>query len=241
VLRDVLDMAEEALAAADAASAGDAFHRGIARHGASYLQLRRYRRPRGRLTSQSHWQAGGVVARYCPAGWEASSGFHYVCFENNPLLGALADGATRFRFRDYAPDGDRRYAPYWDALAAGGMAEAVGAHGFGPNGAVASVHLGFASRDVDADLLGAAHAAASLVAERLLRFDHEAAPDALPLTPRERDALSYVAEGKTDWEIAVILGVSEATARFHVDNARRKLGAVNRAHAVARFLAASFL
>ena len=36
--------------------------------------------------------------------------------------------------------------------------------------------------------------------------------------------------------VAVILGVSEATARFHVDNARRKLGAVNRAQAVARLI-----
>jgi LuxR family quorum sensing-dependent transcriptional regulator len=34
----------------------------------------------------------------------------------------------------------------------------------------------------------------------------------------------------------VILGVAEATARFHVDNARRKLGAVTRAQAVARMV-----
>ncbi|MBA3897322.1 MAG: hypothetical protein H0X36_09375 [Sphingomonadaceae bacterium] len=37
--------------------------------------------------------------------------------------------------------------------------------------------------------------------------------------------------------MATILGISEATARFHVDNARKKLGAVNRAHAVAKLLA----
>ncbi len=34
----------------------------------------------------------------------------------------------------------------------------------------------------------------------------------------------------------MILGVSEATARFHVDNGRRKLGAVTRAQAVARMV-----
>ena len=60
--------------------------------------------------------------------------------------------------------------------------------------------------------------------------------DALNLTARESDALSWVAEGKSDWEIAVILGLSETTVRFHVDNARKKLGAVNRAQAVARML-----
>jgi len=45
-----------------------------------------------------------------------------------------------------------------------------------------------------------------------------------------------VAEGKTDWEISVILGIAEATVRSHVDNARRKLGAINRAQAVARLV-----
>jgi LuxR family transcriptional regulator, quorum-sensing system regulator BjaR1 len=62
-----------------------------------------------------------------------------------------------------------------------------------------------------------------------------------PLTARERDSLALVAEGKTDWEISVILGISEATARFHVDNARRKLGAVTRAQAVARMIARRLL
>ena len=56
------------------------------------------------------------------------------------------------------------------------------------------------------------------------------------LTTREQEALSWVAEGKSDWEIAVILGLSETTVRFHVDNARKKLGAVNRAQAVARLV-----
>lgn len=61
------------------------------------------------------------------------------------------------------------------------------------------------------------------------------------LTPRERDALTWVAEGKSDWEIAVILGLSRTTIRFHVDNARKKLGAVNRAQAVAVLLSSSRL
>lgn len=62
------------------------------------------------------------------------------------------------------------------------------------------------------------------------------AGDPVHLTTREREALTWVAEGKSDWEIAMILGLSETTVRFHVDNARRKLGAVNRAQAVARLL-----
>ncbi|MDB5582895.1 MAG: LuxR family transcriptional regulator [Bradyrhizobium sp.] len=48
-----------------------------------------------------------------------------------------------------------------------------------------------------------------------------------------------VAESKPDWEIKTIMAYSQSTARFHVDNARRKLGCVNGAHAVARLLALS--
>lgn len=54
------------------------------------------------------------------------------------------------------------------------------------------------------------------------------------LTARERDCLTFVAEGKSDWEIGVILGVSQATAHAHVENAKRKLGCRTRAQAVAR-------
>lgn len=61
--------------------------------------------------------------------------------------------------------------------------------------------------------------------------------DDVHLTAREREALTWVSEGKSDWEIAVILGLSDTTVRFHVDNARKKLGAVNRAQAVARLVA----
>ena len=54
------------------------------------------------------------------------------------------------------------------------------------------------------------------------------------LTSRELECLRWVAVGKTDWEISVILSISSATVRFHVDRARVKLGASTRAQAVAR-------
>ena len=54
-----------------------------------------------------------------------------------------------------------------------------------------------------------------------------------PLTPRERDSISLVAEGLTDDAIGRQLGLSGATVRHHVDNVRDKLGAASRAEAVA--------
>lgn len=53
------------------------------------------------------------------------------------------------------------------------------------------------------------------------------------LTAREVECLEWVAAGKTAWETAAILGVTEATATFHVKNVIRKLKASNRQHALA--------
>lgn len=53
-----------------------------------------------------------------------------------------------------------------------------------------------------------------------------------PLTPREAECLRWVAIGKTDWEIGEIIGISEHTAHFHIENAKRKLNAPTRQQAV---------
>lgn len=54
-----------------------------------------------------------------------------------------------------------------------------------------------------------------------------------PLTGRQREALSFMAQGKTDWEIGKILGISEKTANRHCESAKRQLGVTTRTHAVA--------
>jgi len=56
------------------------------------------------------------------------------------------------------------------------------------------------------------------------------------LTHRELECIRWVVAGKTDAEIANLLGVSQTTVRTHIDQARRKLGARSRAQAVARLV-----
>ncbi len=78
----------------------------------------------------------------------------------------------------------------------------------------------------------------------LTNYLHEAArriievrqitPARAQLTRREKECLLWTAEGKTAWEISQILGVSERTATFHLQNAAGKLNVTNRQHAVAR-------
>ncbi len=53
------------------------------------------------------------------------------------------------------------------------------------------------------------------------------------LTGREKEALKWLQQGKTSWEMSVILNVSEATINFHIKNIKKKLNAVSRSQAVA--------
>jgi LuxR family transcriptional regulator, quorum-sensing system regulator BjaR1 len=53
------------------------------------------------------------------------------------------------------------------------------------------------------------------------------------LTVREREVLAWVAQGKSAREIGEILHITKRTVDEHVQSAIRKLGALNRTHAVA--------
>lgn len=238
-LSRTFELAGEALKAPDAEGCAERFGVALRRRGASYFQARRYRRPQRRLTAQAHWDAGGVLHRIDDRGWLGRESYNYICFECNPLLEPVARSITRFRFSDFAPRASRAYGLYWEAMAEGGIGEALGAMAFGRGAAIASLHIGFEDADPEPERDEEIAAAASLVVERLLQFD---APDdtagEAELTAREHDVMGFLSEGKTDWEIGRILGISETTARFHADNARRKLGASNRAHAVARYILA---
>lgn len=57
-----------------------------------------------------------------------------------------------------------------------------------------------------------------------------------PLTRRERETLAAMAEGLSNRGIARALGVSEHTAKFHVNGVLEKLNARNRTDAVVRAL-----
>lgn len=63
-----------------------------------------------------------------------------------------------------------------------------------------------------------------------------AAPVFPALTDRERAVLSWVAAGKSSWEIGRILAISEHTVNSHIERAVAKLDAANRAEAVAKAL-----
>ena len=70
--------------------------------------------------------------------------------------------------------------------------------------------------------------------QALVRIYRQLKPDILShLTEREMEMVHWVKEGKTNWEISMILKISERTVKFHLNNIKEKLGAVSKTHAVA--------
>jgi len=63
---------------------------------------------------------------------------------------------------------------------------------------------------------------------RTLTAPHRAATE---LTPREREILKLVAQGKSNRDIARTLVISERTARTHASNVLTKLGLASRTQA----------
>jgi two-component system nitrate/nitrite response regulator NarL len=105
--------------------------------------------------------------------------------------------------------------------------------------ALAAGARGVLSRDVEASRLSAALRAAVLglvVVEEAfassLARPRPRAELSEPLTPREREVLDLLVEGLSNKGIAARLGISEHTAKFHVNAILGKLGAQSRSEAI---------
>ncbi len=65
----------------------------------------------------------------------------------------------------------------------------------------------------------------------------DAKPEQPGLSRRERQCLELAAQGKSDWVVGKILGISERTVHNHIENAKRRLGVVTRVQAIVHSLA----
>jgi DNA-binding CsgD family transcriptional regulator len=61
------------------------------------------------------------------------------------------------------------------------------------------------------------------------------------LTPREVECLRWVLKGKSDTDIAKILGISHTTVHFHIERAKKKLGVKTRTQAAATVVSLGYL
>lgn len=102
----------------------------------------------------------------------------------------------------------------------------------GPAALPASCSLVPDSDGIDSVSYGAVHVMASYLHEAL------ACPASgfPPITQREKECLELAGQGKSDWVIGELLGISARTAHNHIERAKRRFGVASRMQAVVRAL-----
>ena len=83
----------------------------------------------------------------------------------------------------------------------------------------------YVTKPVDFDIL------TEIVKRRLAPADRSSQTEALRLTDREQEVLTWVARGKSSTDIGTLLGLSEATVDYHMQKVMRKLGVATRVQA----------
>jgi len=138
-------------------------------------------------------------------------------------------------------DAGRRADIHWPLTPENGFSGGITVPVHLPRGRTGSVSWYARTPSVDSNAVLAAHGdllrlAAYHFMDLVYSLRLEVVADTQPpfnLSDRELECLTWAALGRTDTEIGAMIHRSPTTARFHVDNAVRKLGARNRTQAVA--------
>jgi LuxR family quorum sensing-dependent transcriptional regulator len=99
-------------------------------------------------------------------------------------------------------------------------------------GRMGQIWFGGRTLDLPEHHLPSLHLMAIYAFDRILKFHGSPARHSARLTPREREILTLVANGKSTWEIGKALHISSRTVKEHIKHLCRRLGAVTRAQAV---------
>jgi DNA-binding CsgD family transcriptional regulator len=212
----------------------ETFRKEVARHGYSSSACRAFTRTDGASKSQ-------ILFRDWPKGWaELSDQKGYAA--NSPIVAAARSRLSSFTWLD--TKSARRWTAaeqvVMDSAFAWGWCDGFVLPVHGPGGYFATVSMATSHPDLDQgpEQRLRLRMIAMMAHERSLALANLDPPENQyeTMSARELECLRWVADGKTDWEIGLILSISAATVKFHVDGARKKLRARNRAQAVARLV-----
>lgn len=154
----------------------------------------------------------------------------------DPVISQILKSTTPFRYADSYKNNTPAQDAFKADAEAHGMKDAlvIPVHSVGqPAGAVV-----YASQS-PLKLNSTVEACLEMIgrlAMRLIDTHFTPAPgvDIPTLTDREREILGLVASGKTNWEIGVILELSEYSVRDYMQALSKRLGTSNRTHTVTR-------
>jgi LuxR family quorum sensing-dependent transcriptional regulator len=154
---------------------------------------------------------------------------------DDPVIRHMRRTATPFEWNEAHYDSERepRAAELMRLRADFGFGRAFVVPIPGPAGNTAGVSMSGPKPELTARNKPGLHLMALYAFDRVCAL-RKPLPDRQPfLTSREREVLTWAAAGKSAWEIGEILGIAKRTVDEHAQTAFRKLGAANRAHAVA--------
>jgi LuxR family quorum sensing-dependent transcriptional regulator len=141
-----------------------------------------------------------------------------------------------FRYSDapYDRAQSRRHQRFMQALRTFGLGRGLIVPVGPPTALPACVWMAGVNPALDSDSIRAIHLIALFAASkaRALFRPPDVGPHTCILTVREREVLTWAAQGKSAWEIGKILNIVKRTVDEHTRNATRKLGAMNRTHAI---------
>lgn len=153
----------------------------------------------------------------------------------DPVLNQLLRRNALVRWRDVRRADDAAGTRVLDEACDYGLKDGLTLPVYGRDGFLIGITLGTDHYDLDRQAETCLHMASIYFHSKLeqLRFGQSSQWAEPKMTPRERECLSWVAAGKTDWEISQILSIAEQTVHEYVQNALIKLKAATRAQAVA--------
>lgn len=150
----------------------------------------------------------------------------------------------------HAPAGNRAQRQFFDEATSFGIRSGITVPIRGGFGRFAAFTMATGDREIDLDRLvgewrDIVHQAGLYYHVHVAaRLDGALVPQlhaTSELTQRERQCLAWTAQGKTVADIAVLVAIAPRTVVFHLENARRKLGAASIAQCVAVALRRGFL
>jgi DNA-binding CsgD family transcriptional regulator len=174
-----------------------------------------------------------VYYRETPKGWNdvyAQRGFA----QSNFVTRGARRQATPFVWSSISARHEQADREMWGVLTDFGLRDGIAVPSHGP-GYLGVISLSWSRFEHGDDLRRAIVLASHYVHERM----RELSPpllDPVMLTPRERDCLAFVAQGKSDWDISQIMGIAESTVHTHVERAKKRLGVKTRMQAVAKLV-----
>lgn len=153
---------------------------------------------------------------------------------HDPILTYALRSKSAFGWREAYNHADRYGRRTMDRAAETGLQNGYVVPIFGPKQPIGMVSLALEHSISDPNIRATIEIPIIHAYGKLLTFlDPVKLPQTAMLTSREVDVLHYVAAGKTNWEIGVILNISENTVKKIIKHILRKYGTSSRTHAVA--------